>query len=723
MRLRSLGVGIVPVAVFLACGDSDSEKPPARDLTTVACADGERKTGSACVPAAFFDDVTIPNPAQMKPIDEDPDGTRYVRGVLLVTLRDSKTTRGDAEALFLRHGGIMLGAIPFGAFYTVSFTGADDTTKLAAKEAELAADPAVFGVLRDIETANALLAPERPTDTDLEKLASTEKVHDIYELVPDDEDLGSAGGKLAYESVGLPRAWNALYTQNHPLEPVVVGVLDGRVEQARFPGLTFAGSRDFRVFAEERADSSTVRHGTAVASVIAAPSGDGATNGYLGGLECTRHDLAAIAVSEEGAADRLKNEDKRSFILTDAIFYGIVFAVQAGARVVNISLAQTGGGTLVSQLVYAYRLVMARAHDTLFVIGAGNDDQDGAFYVPCAAARSDTEGAIGNALCVAAIDERDAKAVWKNPKTSKPAGASNHNIGGQTIGLAAPGIRVLAQLPDGRLTMFEGTSAATPMVSGAASLLFSVLPGLDGALAKKILIDSAAPISDGSLSGRKLNAGAAVEKALALATALHPERAGTGTCRAPDAPDASASDGASPAVYPLCRVGKKAQDCKFCSGADYDITFPTQPSNGGAGKARSPFGVTTFVWDTDTNVSAFSFELRAEDGTLGVVVKYAPDDGKGAPTISGSSHRDGTIDLRVQRTDTGLGSIVPRDNVTTFDAGVAVTKSERITSFEFIGSMANGGFNGQLTAHGIQGATAKVTLTDIAFGTALGGCF
>ncbi|MBX3231758.1 MAG: S8 family serine peptidase [Labilithrix sp.] len=692
------------MGIFLACGGSGGGggAPPAGDLTVVSCGAAERKVGTACVANKFFDDVLIPSDDAQPPVDVAPDGTRYVRGVLLVSLADESTRLDDARQLFARYGGDTIGAIAFAGFYMVSFSDAADLTGLDAKMAQLAADPAVRAVNRDIEVDSGALAPERPADTDLEKLTGAESFHDLYDVAAD-APIG-ANGKWAYESVGLPRAWNTLYTQNYPLEHVVVGILDGKVERERFPFLVFAGARDRRPKKTESNDSSSVRHGTAVASIIAGPNGDGGMTGYLGGLTCLRHDLAPTAVIENTEAE-LTREEKR--LRTDAIFWGIVYSVQSGARVVNLSLGHTGTGDWRFNIARTYRLVMGAAPDTLFVIGAGNDDTDASFYVPCSAARLDEETKIDNAICVGAIDESGARAVWGTNAATGARAASNYDSVHGTVAIAAPGTRVLATLPDGRMTMFLGTSAATPMVSGAAALLFGVLPGLDGGLAKKILLDSAQPLGDQSLGGKRLDAAAAVEKALSLAAQLHPERVGKGDCRTPDV-DTSVS------TSTVCK--DLTRSCFFCGAADYNVTFTTKPDNNRSGSSEPNRTVASFSWENETTLERITLEVFSFEGSLRIDVPNPTFD---PPVIKGNQ-RPGAIDIQV--TGPWLGVITPKFNQTfTDDAGVTRSFSEVVQALELEVSDTGGKLTGTVTAHGDLGGTFTATMKEVTYRES-GGC-
>lgn len=126
-----------------------------------------------------------------------------------------------------------------------------------------------------------------------------------------------------------------------------------------------------------------------------------------------------------------------------AIAAGIVWAVDEGARVVNLSL----GGYYDSATLRA-AVAYARDHDVVVVAAAGNDDVGMPTY-PAA-----YPGVIG----VAATDRTDAH--WQ---------PSNHGL---HVDVAAPGAGVATTTQRGWGTA-SGTSQATPIVSAIAALVLS----------------------------------------------------------------------------------------------------------------------------------------------------------------------------------------------------------------------------------------------------------
>jgi subtilisin family serine protease len=184
--------------------------------------------------------------------------------------------------------------------------------------------------------------------------------------------------------------------------------------------------------------------------------------------------------------------------IADAI-NAIEFAVQAkaafpggGANVRVLSNSWAGGGFAQSLLDEINRVNQS---DMLFVAAAGNsasDNDTGPTYPASYAAP--------NVVAVAAIDNQDALASFSN-------------YGATSVHLGAPGVQVLSTIPGPTYGSFNGTSMATPHVSGAAALLLSHCTVNTAAL-KSLLLDNVEPIpslSGMTITGGRLNLGRAID--------------------------------------------------------------------------------------------------------------------------------------------------------------------------------------------------------------------
>ena len=117
--------------------------------------------------------------------------------------------------------------------------------------------------------------------------------------------------------------------------------------------------------------------------------------------------------------------------------------------------------------------------------------------------------------------------------------ASFSNYGATTVDLAAPGVDVLSTSPGNTYSQEDGTSVATPFVSGAAALLLARNPGVGVAGVRAALLGSVTkvPALAGLVaSGGRLDVGAALAAVPAppppapapAATAAQPPASATG---------------------------------------------------------------------------------------------------------------------------------------------------------------------------------------------------
>lgn len=135
--------------------------------------------------------------------------------------------------------------------------------------------------------------------------------------------------------------------------------------------------------------------------------------------------------------------------LSDAVD-AIRYATQKHVQIMSNSW---GGGGYSRALEDAIR--DAKNAGVLFVAAAGNDGKNNDSYGSYPA-----NFKLDNIISVAATDNRDQLPTWSD-------------FGGRSVHLAAPGVNIFSTIPGGYDT-YSGTSMATPHVSGAAALLWSM---------------------------------------------------------------------------------------------------------------------------------------------------------------------------------------------------------------------------------------------------------
>ena len=144
-----------------------------------------------------------------------------------------------------------------------------------------------------------------------------------------------------------------------------------------------------------------------------------------------------------------------------------------------------GGGGFSTALLEAIR--RANAANILFVAAAGNSGTD-----------NDTTASypsnydVDNVIAVAAIDKTGTLASFSQ-------------FGKTTVDLGAPGVGVWSTTAFNGYSSYNGTSMATPHVTGAAALYAASNPGAMAATIKTAILSSAVPTA--SLAGKTVTGG------------------------------------------------------------------------------------------------------------------------------------------------------------------------------------------------------------------------
>ncbi|MFB9348533.1 S8 family serine peptidase [Streptomyces heliomycini] len=344
--------------------------------------------------------------------------------------------------------------------------------------------------------------------------------------------------------IGAPTAWKAGLTG----KGVTVAVLDGGVD-TRHPDLAHnvAESRNFTTTTDE----DTVGHGTHVASTIA---GSGAASGGKHKGVAPDATLISGKVCESVGCSE------------SAMLAGMEWAAaQKQARIVSISI---GGGDApdVDPLEEAVDTLTERT-GSLFVIAAGNSGPGrGSIGSP---------GSADAALTVGAVDKSDRLADFSS---------RGPRVGDDGIkpDITAPGVDIVAARATGtsmgtpvdqHYTSANGTSMATPHVSGAAALLAQKHPGWKAGELKAALMASATP--NPGLTVFEQGAGRAdVARALSQTVTVDP---------------ASLSFGK--ALWPHHDDKPVTKTVTYRNTGDTDVTFDLTVRAGGPDGAAAPAGM------------------------------------------------------------------------------------------------------------------------------------
>ena len=265
---------------------------------------------------------------------------------------------------------------------------------------------------------------------------------------PDDKFLNK---QWAIESMGLQVLW--AITTGSP--DITVAVLDTGIDQDH-EDLAGQVIGDIN-FTASPTSSDKYGHGTHVAGIIAAKS----------------NDFGVVGVAPDVKLLNVKVADDRGRCQISDLVEGIIWAVDNGANVINISIEiKESSPELEGAIQYAWE------RGAIIVAAAGNDSNQEpvypAYYEDC--------------IAVAALKADNGLAPLSN--------------WGDWVELAAPGYKIYSTLPGNEYGMETGTSFATAQVSGVAALLFSIAVDInnDGNLNDEVLAVIKASCAEGIYS-------------------------------------------------------------------------------------------------------------------------------------------------------------------------------------------------------------------------------
>ena len=203
-------------------------------------------------------------------------------------------------------------------------------------------------------------------------------------------------------------------------------------------------------------------HGTHVSGIIAGlPHGDEAQYGVA-------HKVAKIMTVRA-----VPDGDERDKDVANAIRY----AVDNGAKILNMSFGKAvspGKKHVWDAMKYAEK------KGVLLVKAAGNENQnigENEYFPTNFMKQSDEKPFVSNMIVVGAST---------NNNQNLRARFSNYN--GKMVDVFAPGQEIYSTVPDAKYEYLQGTSMASPVVAGAAAVLWAYMPSLTPQQIKEALV-------------------------------------------------------------------------------------------------------------------------------------------------------------------------------------------------------------------------------------------
>lgn len=321
---------------------------------------------------------------------QDPPG--WVSDELVVGLRPG-ISRGNAEALYHRQNAILLDEIPQVNAHLIRVP----PQALEAVQRALSRRPEI-----EFAEKNRRFSPDR---------------------IPDDPYYPN---QWHLPKISSPPAWDAAQGTG-----VVIAVLDSGVEAAH-DDLAEKLVEGYNFFDGNTDTSDVYGHGTKVAGTAAAASNNG---------------TGVSSVAWGAKIMPIRVTDTRGYGYSWTISQGLTWAVDNGARVMNLSFGGIAGSSaIINAAQYAVN------NGGVVVAAAGN--------CGCLEPYADTPYIVS----VAATDANDNAAYFSSY--------------GDYVDISAPGVGIYTTAPGGTYSGASGTSFSSPVTAGVVALVMSANPHL-----------------------------------------------------------------------------------------------------------------------------------------------------------------------------------------------------------------------------------------------------
>lgn len=251
--------------------------------------------------------------------------------------------------------------------------------------------------------------------------AESNYITKFSQVTPNDPEFNS--GQYGLKQIKAPLAWDVTKGGD-----ALIAVIDTGVN-SQHPDLANKVALNYNFLTNSSVASDDNGHGTHVAGIIAAG---------------TNNNIGVAGVSWNNKIMNLKALNQNGYGTDISISKAIIFAVDNGAKVMNLSLGrQAYGSTLESAVNYA------TSRNVVVVAAAGNFGTSRLVY----------PASYDRVIAVSAIDSTDNKAAFSS--------------WGDWIDLSAPGVEIQSTSLSLGYERKSGTSMAAPFVAGTASLVWA----------------------------------------------------------------------------------------------------------------------------------------------------------------------------------------------------------------------------------------------------------
>lgn len=365
------------------------------------------------------------------------------------------------------------------------------------------------------------------------------------------------------EKIGAPAAWDV----THGSPSAVIAILDSGIDSLQ-PDLGSVVINKAN-FTTDNTVEDNQGHGTSVAGVAAA-----ITNNGIG--------VAGMSYSSNVISGKVLDSTNNGYV--SWVAEGIVWATDNGAKVINLSLGFTANTQTLQDAVN-----YAQSRGVVVVAAAGNLNNTTPLY----------PANYADVVSVAATDQNDNK--------------TSISSYGTWVDVAAPGVDILSTCRDGWYCYGQGTSIATPFVSGLAALLIGQNPSITNTEVVNRIQSTADPIIGTGTYWRHGRINAA--RAVAVAPTVTPTSTPTPTLTPTQTP--------MPTITPTpsAGTGLSAQYFDNSNFTTLKLTRidPQVNFNWGSGSPATSIGRDTFSVRWTGKVmpqytQTYTFYVRANDG-------------------------------------------------------------------------------------------------------------
>ena len=286
----------------------------------------------------------------------------------------------------------------------------------------------------------------------------------------------NVGSQWHHNKMGNPSAWD-----NAQGSGITVAILDTGVDGAH-PDLAARMVAGWDIYTNSADTADLCGHGTAVAGSAAAAGNNAVGVSGVAGQAT----IMPVRVAYKDATNGL------CYAYQSTIASGITWAADRGAKVVNVSFANTSNSAA-AQSAGNY----LKGKGGLLFTAANNNNRDEGFAASTAL------------IAVSSTDSADNK--------------SSFSSFGSFVSLSAPGTSIYTTSRGGAYGAWSGTSFAAPVAAGVAALVMSANPSLTAEQVQNILFSTAVDLGaagrDIYFGHGRVNAAAAVAAAKAMPAA------------------------------------------------------------------------------------------------------------------------------------------------------------------------------------------------------------